>query len=114
MTNIRSTSGAREPSWIQEEDNLLLSLLEFDNESNAKIGQGTWIEIAGVMNAQARAAGIYLQTHTNLNVCMHWANIRGRKKQRKAGEVALSSSTMLTTSSAPTNHLLSVQKALHR
>jgi hypothetical protein len=55
-------SGVREPSWIQEEDNLLLSLLEFDDQSNAKIDQGTWIEIADVMNTQAPAAGIYLRT----------------------------------------------------
>ena len=92
-------SEVREPSWIQEEDNLLLSLLEFDDQSNAKIGQGIWIEIAGVMNTQAPAAGIYLRTLTNLNVCIRWAYLRGWKKQRKAGEVALSSSTMITTSS---------------
>jgi hypothetical protein len=55
-------SGVWEPSWIQEEDNLLLSLLEFDDESSAKISEGTWIEIAGVMNTQAPAAGIYLRT----------------------------------------------------
>ena len=40
----------REPQWIQEEDDLLLSLLEFDDEGNAKIGLGTWIEITGVFN----------------------------------------------------------------